>query len=81
MDWVYITLTWLATLFVANEIGLGRMNPWIGLFVFAVLVLGTMRAIYRLERKTRVKKNNTLSTGKNTKRTNHKVLIIGSDVR
>ena len=51
MTWLYISLTWLAAVFVANEMGLGRMNPWTGLFVFAVLVLGTVRTIYRWERK------------------------------
>ena len=53
MTWLYISLTWLAAVFVANEIGLGRMNPCMGMFVFAVLVLGTVRTIYKWERKIR----------------------------
>jgi hypothetical protein len=31
--YINIAASWL----VANEMGLGRMNPWVGLFVLAVL--------------------------------------------
>ena len=65
MTWLYISLTWLAAVFVANEIGLGRMNPWMGMFVFAVLVLGTVRTV-RME--TRRKSNEEKFSPKEEKR-------------
>ena len=39
--YINIAASWL----VANEIGLGRMNPWIGLFVLAVLGSQVVRTI------------------------------------
>ena len=65
MTWLYISLTWLAAVFVANEIGLGRMNPWMGMFVFAVLVLGTIRSV-RME--TRRKNSEAKFSPKEEKR-------------
>lgn len=47
MPWVYILLTWFAALFVADAVGQGKMNPWTGLFVLFVLLVETIRFIYR----------------------------------
>lgn len=45
--YINIAASWL----VANEIGLGRMNPWIGLFVLAVLWEQAFREIKRMKGK------------------------------
>lgn len=49
MLWIYVMLTWTAALFLVNEIGVGRMTWWVGMYVFCVLLLNTTRAIYRYE--------------------------------
>ena len=47
MSWLYIIFTWLAALFVADDMGLGNIHPIKGFFVLIALVWNTAYTIYR----------------------------------
>lgn len=53
MSWLYITITWLAALVVADDMGLGNIHPVRGAFIMLALVWNTAYTVYKWERKVK----------------------------
>ena len=51
MSWLYITVMWVASLLVADTMGMGNIHPLKGFLIIGALTYNVAYTMYKQERK------------------------------